>query len=130
MTEECFFCDQEFELRKEHDDHIREEHDPNYKKNLYIFNRYKEGDDERGEMFRFVDGKIKELFKEGEVDRVRSYIIAVTRAMDPETPGEEIEKTKEYNISPADYETVMALIDEASEKYGPEELAEKEPEKG
>ncbi len=48
--------------------------------------------------------------------------------MDPETPGEEIEKTKEYNMSPTDYETVMAIIDEASEKYGPEELTEERPE--
>ncbi|KXA96616.1 hypothetical protein AKJ38_02960 [candidate division MSBL1 archaeon SCGC-AAA259I14] len=121
MTEECFFCGQEFESRKEHDDHIREEHDPNYRKNLYLFNRSKARDDKKGEIYKFVDGRIKELYAEDRVDLARSYFVAISREKDPD---KEVEKTKEYNMKAVDHETMMAIADETWEEFPPEESEE------
>ncbi|KXA89402.1 hypothetical protein AKJ61_02985 [candidate division MSBL1 archaeon SCGC-AAA259B11] len=126
MTEECFFCGREFGSRKEHDDHIREDHDPNYKKNLYLFNRSKARDDEKGEVYRFVDERIKELYAEDRVDLARSYFVALSRT---ESRGKEVEKTEEYNMDEVDLDTMSAIAGETWEEFPPEE-SEETPEEG
>jgi len=50
MTEECFFCDKKLGSRKEHDDHVWKKHDPNYRKNLYVFKRAMKDEGRRREM--------------------------------------------------------------------------------
>lgn len=122
MTEKCFFCGKEFDSRRDHDKHIQEEHDPNYKKNLYIFKQTKKRDNVEGEIHKHVDQKIKEFYPEDQVDLARSYYKAVTRA---EGYDKAMELTEEYNMDQVDHETIMTIMEESvRETVGEENVEE------